>query len=125
VVARWAALPLQVLLGYIADQGQWVPPAGAPGTVANAEYLLCAAFEAQEQSLLWCLLRYSRLVPGQQVERDLGSLISSDQRCMLGQLPVLMMGLGQRLKDMEGRGQLMWAYTAFRHPQVRGSAAAG
>ncbi|KAF6251845.1 hypothetical protein COO60DRAFT_580164 [Scenedesmus sp. NREL 46B-D3] len=123
VLARWAGLPLPVLLGYLVDQGLpmqaglTAEPNSARSAPAVAS-VLCAAFEVQEQSLLWCVLRYARLVRGAQLERDLSSLVGADHRGQLAQLPVFMMGLGQQLKPVEQRTRLIWAYASFSSTMV-------
>jgi hypothetical protein len=114
-----------MLAGYIADQGlisgtDW--SAAMVGTPAAAAKVLCSSFEAQEQSLLWCVLRYSRLVPGLQLERDLAGLVGVDGRGQLGQLPVFVTGLGAQMKGLEQRSRLMWAYGTFKPPHVSGRA---
>jgi hypothetical protein len=126
VAARWASRPLPSLLGYIVDQG--APPFPASGTLSGptaAALALCDEFEAQEQSLLWCVLRYARLVTGTQLERDLSSLLTAEQRSLLGQLPVFVMGLGQQLKEQAQRVRLMWAYASFKSTTVSGRQAGG
>jgi hypothetical protein len=122
VQGRWASRGLPSLLGYISDQGLPGMPAVtvvAAGAASAAAQVLCDEFEAQEQSLLWCVLRYAALVAGAQLERDLGGLLTADQRSQLGQLPVFVMGLGQQLKDAEPRERLMWAYASFKSTMVR------
>jgi hypothetical protein len=125
VVGKWTSRGLPALLGYICDQGLAELHVDSVGGASNAAHVLCNEFEAQEQSLLWCVLRYASLVAGMQVERDLGSLLSPEQRNQLGQLPVFVMGLGQQMKDPVPRLRLMWAYASFRSTLVRRQAGAG
>lgn len=115
ILQQWAAKPLSSLLQFMADQGLAAPGMAVVSTAQGAAHLMCSAFQAQEQSLLWCVLRYAELVAGPQLEKDLGSLLGADARIQLGQLPVFAMGLGQVLKSNRS---LMWAYCVFRTQQV-------
>lgn len=77
---------------------------------------LCTALQLEEESLLWCVTRYARVVAGVQLEQDLCSLIRLEDRTLLGHLPVFMLGLGQEVRSDRG---LMWAYCNFKNVEVR------
>lgn len=114
VVGRWVSFPHHTLVAWGKEQGLDQLVLGSGG--ANIAAALCSQFQLQEEGLLWCVTQYAQLVKGVELERDLKALISLDNRARLGQLPVFIMGLGQRLRYNR---ELMWAYNVFRNTEVR------